>query len=1117
MPPGLPARAERLFAAGHAANLEGRPALAVRKLRAAVRLADGCEAEVRGRLLISLAWAEAERGRVDLGLRLLDEAERLLPPAGQALLHAQRAVLLRRNGRNDLALPQFTLAITGLAEPIDLVKALNNRALLHLDGGRVGAAREDLNRAARISLRHDFTAVTAMVRMNLGYLEVVAGDLPAALGTFAAVRPDYEHLLPARLSNLAVETARALIAAGLFGEADRELATAVDQATANGQDHTRADALQARAEAALLAGHPSAAADWAAQARADFTRRGNRRRAALADLLSLRASLATLRPAASTSTAARPSNPKNPQLRATAGGLVVDLKQGVSGASTSTSPLDFTLTSVNGPAAPKPRRGPFARPPGGTPPEADGRQPAGPKSADRQVAGPGVAGLATAGREAAGRQIAGPDVAGPDVAGPGVAGPGVAGRQVAGPDVAGMDVVGLATAGRETAGRQVAGPDVAGPDVAGPDVAGLATAGPEAAGRQVVGPDVVGSETAGRQVVGMGVAGSGVGAREVAGRARRLSWKLLRLGLAEDALVAMLVAARATVAERPRAAGRMVAGAGVPGRLDRLDTRLLWRLARAEVEAAAGRPGAASRELAAGMATLHRYRGRFGSLDLQTGASVHGRDLARAGLAGAVRDGRPGVVFRWSERVRAQALRLPPVRPPDDPEVASALEDLRQTRQAIRAAEIAGQPVVGLRGRADGLQRRIRESAWSVRGAEGGTTVASLAAVRGVLGETVLVSYIGGGATLHALVVDRSAVALISLGSMAAAEEAVVRLRADLDTGAGRAMPARLAAAVAAATRRDAAAMQAALLDPLLGLIGDRALVVVPTGLLMTAPWAMLPACRGRAVTVAPSATAWLAARDRSAAKLAQPPRARDQAAGGESRMAEALGRAAGYRVGMAEPLDRIAGRTERLAEPLDRIAGRTERVAELGDRTADEEKRAAERRAGRTVLVAGPEISRGAEEIAAIAGIRAGAETLAGDAATPAAVLAALDGAGLAHLAAHGRHEVENPLFSALDLAGGPLLGYDLARLRRAPGLVVLASCELGLTEVRPGDETCGMASALLAAGTATVVASVGRVADEAATDAMIGFHQALAAGRAPAEALADAAAGTGFVCLGA
>jgi tetratricopeptide (TPR) repeat protein len=939
----------------------------VRRLRAALRLAADCEPGVRGVLLISLAWAESERGRVDLGYRLLDEAEPLLPPSGRAVVHGQRAVMLRRNGRNDLALPEFDRAIAGLAEPLDLVKALNNRSLLHLDAGRVGAARDDIDRALRIAVRHGFDPITPLLRVNVGCIEVVAGNLPAALGAFAAARPEYERFIPGRMSGLALEKARALVAAGLFGQADRELAESVALAASLGQDHTRAEALQCRAEAALLAGRPAAAREYAGAARAEFAHRGNRRRAVLADLLATRAALDSL---------------PFPSFRP----------------STSTSPLDMASTSGN----------------------------AAPVAAAATVRPTSTSTSTSALPIASGR-------------------PPNAARPPGGP------------AGHPNRGRW------------GPVPGNLRPAGD-------AGPDRAG----------------------VAGRARRLARELRRLGLVEDALVATLVAVRATVADKPRVAARMLARAGVPGRNDRLDTRLLWRLARAEVEAARGRAGVAARELAAGMATLHRYRGRFGSLDLQTGASALGRDLARAGLAGAVADGRPAVVFRWSERVRAQALRLPPVRPPEDPEIASALEDLRQTRQAMRAAEIAGQAPGGLRGRAEALQRRIRESAWSVRGAGGtprsaragqaspsfaagrasrsagagragravwaddGPGVASLGAVRAALGDagmgdTVLVSYIRGGADLLALVVDRSAVTLRVAGPMARAEEAVLRLRADLDTGAGRAMPERLAAALRAATRRDAAALQAAVLDPVLGLVGDRALVVVPTGLLMTAPWGMLAACRGRAVTVAPSATAWLAARERTAAR----------------------------------------------------------------ERSAAQERTAAGERSavGRTLLVAGPEIARGEEEIRAIARIRSGTpvQVLGGAAATPAATLAALDGAGLAHLAAHGRHDADNPLFSALDLAGGPLLGYDLPRLERAPGVVVLASCELGLTEVRTGDETLGMASALLAAGTATVVASVARVADDAATDAMVGFHRALAAGRAPADALAGAAAGTGFVCFGA
>ena len=49
--------------------------------------------------------------------------------------------------------------------------------------------------------------------------------------------------------------------------------------------------------------------------------------------------------------------------------------------------------------------------------------------------------------------------------------------------------------------------------------------------------------------------------------------------------------------------------------------------------------------------------------------------------------------------------------------------------------------------------------------------------------------------------------------------ESVRRLRADLDARAGRALPQRLAAAIGTATRRDAAAVTAALLTPLRPLI----------------------------------------------------------------------------------------------------------------------------------------------------------------------------------------------------------------------------------------------------------------------------------------------------------
>jgi CHAT domain-containing protein len=61
---------------------------------------------------------------------------------------------------------------------------------------------------------------------------------------------------------------------------------------------------------------------------------------------------------------------------------------------------------------------------------------------------------------------------------------------------------------------------------------------------------------------------------------------------------------------------------------------------------------------------------------------------------------------------------------------------------------------------------------------------------------------------------------------------------------------------------------------------------------------------------------------------------------------------------------------------------------------------------------------------------------------ATSEWTLAAMDGAGLVHVAADGTFRSHSPLSSALDLDDGPLTFDDLERLDRAPHWVVLSNC---------------------------------------------------------------------------
>jgi CHAT domain-containing protein len=208
-------------------------------------------------------------------------------------------------------------------------------------------------------------------------------------------------------------------------------------------------------------------------------------------------------------------------------------------------------------------------------------------------------------------------------------------------------------------------------------------------------------------------------------------------------------------------------------------------------------------------------------------------------------------------------------------------------------------------------------------------------------------------------------------------------------------------------------------------------------------PWGLLPELRGRPVTVAPSASTWLAAK-------------------------------------------RATDHTQIARRPL---------------------------------LVAGPDLEHAATEIVQLTGLYRDATVLVGAAATVSATMRALPACTALHIAAHGHHERQNPLFSRLDLVDGPLMAHDIHQLGAAPPHVVLSSCDVGRTVVRTGDELLGFTAALLYSGTHTVISSVARIDDVAAVDVMVAYHRSLRDGTPPARALATATAAQPLmplVCFG-
>lgn len=170
-------------------------------------------------------------------------------------------------------------------------------------------------------------------------------------------------------------------------------------------------------------------------------------------------------------------------------------------------------------------------------------------------------------------------------------------------------------------------------------------------------------------------------------------------------------------------------------------------------------------------------------------------------------------------------------------------------------------------------------------------------------------------------------------------------------------------------------------------------------------------------------------------------------------------------------------------------------------------DQEASSARSSTALAVAGPRLVEAEAEAATVAQRYPQRTLLAGAAASAAAVLAALEGVGLAHVAAHAQFRHDNPLWSAIELADGPLTVYDLQRLTRAPRVVVLSTCESAASGARSGDELLGLAGALLAGGTRSLVASIGPLPDTPTTRlAMVRLHDALAAGDSVAAALARA-----------
>jgi tetratricopeptide (TPR) repeat protein len=267
-----------------------------------------------------------------------------------------------------------------------------------------------------------------------------------------------------------------------------------------------------------------------------------------------------------------------------------------------------------------------------------------------------------------------------------------------------------------------------------------------------------------------------------------------------------------------------------------------------------------------GLNVIDQYRSMLGSSELRAQTTAHGAELANLGQRHALQLGRPALMLTWSERWRAVALAVPPVRPPADTELQIELAAMRDISTRLFRAGSLGLRTAPLHSEQQRLERAVRARNLRTSGAgsrdpsrhrTGGFVVSGLL---DELGDDRLLELVDIDGQLHVLVCGKGKVRRFVAGATEQAAREVKFARFVLR---------RLAYGLAPSSpeeahqrlRRMGEALERVLLGEAATHLGDGSVIVVPPGKLHAVPWGLLPCLRSRTVTVVPSAASWLRAR----------------------------------------------------------------------------------------------------------------------------------------------------------------------------------------------------------------------------------------------------------------
>jgi tetratricopeptide (TPR) repeat protein len=296
-------RAGDLAAASVAERAWGRASLqtkhvdrAIEHLRRAIGHAQRVGSdELAGEARIPLSAALLQRGRPRQALREIDIAVCELDGDGHARARGQRADLLRQIGRLDAGLAEFQEAIPLLRAGGDLVslqRTLVNRGILHTERHEFTAAETDLREADRLARRLGRHLAVGIIAENLGYLETLRGDVPAALAHLDRAE-QIIGALGGQLGPVFTDKSELLLSAGVPAEARAAARQAIRAFERQRRRLMVPGARLFLAQAAFADGDVPVALEQARRARREFARQHRTEWAALAQLVVVRAELAT--------------------------------------------------------------------------------------------------------------------------------------------------------------------------------------------------------------------------------------------------------------------------------------------------------------------------------------------------------------------------------------------------------------------------------------------------------------------------------------------------------------------------------------------------------------------------------------------------------------------------------------------------------------------------------------------------------------------------------------------------------------------------------------------------------------------------------------------------------